>query len=528
MRPLPFRDAAALLGLIAWASGLAPALPAQGVAPFERVLLDDTYYSEGADVGDFDRDGVLDVTSGPFWWEGPDFGVRHEIYLPTPAPLQFFSTHFTSHVHDVDGDGWEDVVAIGLPGADAVWYQNPGAAGQVGHWAKHSLFAGVGAESPLLAQLVDGGAPELVCASGSDLGYLTPDPADSTAPWQFHPILATGLPLTFLHGLGVGDLNGDGRADVLLGGGWLEQPASLIGDPAWTLHLWPFGLIAGSQMFAYDVDGDGDADVVSSVSGHGYGLSWFENQGGAPLAFVEHVIMPSDPAVPAPVQFSQLHALDLVDVDGDGLRDIVTGKTWLAHGGTDPGALDAAVLYWFRLERGVQGVTFVPHLIDDDSGVGRQVVVRDLNGDARPEVIVGSKKGAFVFCRKALWSETNSVQLAAGGTQPLNVDAGLPNAHGAYVIVGSLSGVTPGVWVGAQHVPINPDSYTQFALGALNTQTFAGFAGILGADRRGSAALNVPPGLALPTPLELHHVCLVWNAQGELAFVSHAERLVLE
>jgi hypothetical protein len=76
----------------------------------------------------------------------------------------------------------------------------------------------------------------------------------------------------------------------------------------------------------------------------------------------------------------------------------VTGKRFWSHGRTgDPDRNDAAVLYWFKLVRHAGGrVDFVPHLIDNDSGVGTQVVATDINGDGRPDVVVGNKKGAFV------------------------------------------------------------------------------------------------------------------------------------
>jgi hypothetical protein len=99
------------------------------------------------------------------------------------------------------------------------------------------------------------------------------------------------------------------------------------------------------------------------------------------------------------VKFSELHAIDLVDMDGDGLKDIVTGKRFWSHGRTgDPDRNDAAVSYWFQLVRATdKSVDFVPHLIDDNSGVGTQVVAGDINGDGLPDVIVGNKKGTFVL-----------------------------------------------------------------------------------------------------------------------------------
>jgi hypothetical protein len=95
--------------------------------------------------------------------------------------------------------------------------------------------------------------------------------------------------------------------------------------------------------------------------------------------------------------FTQPHAVALVDVNGDKLKDIVTGKRYWAHT-TDPGANDPAVLYWFELQRDNAGkVQYVAHLIDDNSGVGTQVVARRIDGQKIPSIVVGNKKGTFVF-----------------------------------------------------------------------------------------------------------------------------------
>ncbi|HEX3602398.1 MAG TPA: PVC-type heme-binding CxxCH protein, partial [Lacipirellulaceae bacterium] len=205
----------------------------------------------------------------------------------------------------------------------------------------------------------------------------------------------------FTHGMGIGDVNGDNRLDFLEKDGWWEQPAKDSKDEFWKFHPVKFSEGGGSQMFAFDVDGDGDNDVVTSKAAHAYGLSWFENLGKdekGEIKFKEHLIMGQKPEENEyGVAFSQLHAVGIADMDHDGIPDIITGKRYWAHAEHDPGSLDPAVLYWFKTVRDGKDVHFIPYLIDMNSGVGTQVTVGDINGDKWDDIVVGNKKGTFVF-----------------------------------------------------------------------------------------------------------------------------------
>ena len=379
---------------------------------FEKIPLTQKYYSEGAAFGDFNHDGQQDAVYGPFWYEAPGFKTRHRFYDGKEFPNdKGYSDNFFSFSYDFNGDGWADILTLGFPSRQAYWYANP--KNGDGGWKRSLAFPGVDNESPTFGDITGDGQPEIVCSTKRRLGYATFDPDAPTEPWTFHPISDLGPWAPFTHGLGLGDVNDDGRSDMLTAHGWLEQPESLDGDPLWTPHVFHFGP-GGSQMFAYDVDGDGDNDVITALQAHAWGLSWFEHvkTDDGSITFKPRPIMGGKPEQNAyGVAFSQPHAVNLVDVDGDGLKDILTGKCYWAHNGHDPGARDPAVLYYFRLTRGEKGVSFIPHKIDDDSGVGRQVEAGDFNGDNLTDVIVGNKKGAFVFrhttrkVNKAEWQQ---------------------------------------------------------------------------------------------------------------------------
>jgi hypothetical protein len=368
-------------------------------------VLSQKFYCEGASFADFDRDGHNDVVSGPYWYRGPAFQEAHEIYDPKEFDPAHYSDNFFAFPYDFDADGWQDVLIIGFPGESASWFENPKAASE--GWEKHLVAEHVDNEAPTFGDLTGDGKPELVFHTGGRLGWAEPNWAKPDEPWAFHA-LSEDLGLEkFTHGLGFGDIDGDGRADVLLASGWWQQPASLAGDPPWKRHEFQFtDQYGGAQMYVYDVDGDGLHDVITSLAAHHYGLSWFQQVvKDGEIGFVEHTILSSTKEKTLDgVQFGEVHAVALIDMDGDGSKDIVTGKRWWSHGaqGDPDGPGSRALLYWFGLQRSAAGaVSFVPHEIDADSGVGVQVVAGDVDGDGKPDVVVGNKKGTFVLLQDA-------------------------------------------------------------------------------------------------------------------------------
>lgn len=373
---------------------------------FEKVVLTDKYFCDGINAGDFNRDGHVDVVAGPYWYEGPKFANKPEIYPAKEFPKPPSPTDsLYSFVYDFNQDGWTDVLVVGRVHLhQAFWYENP--QGKPGHWPKHFVHERVQAESPAFGDIDGDGRPEIVCIWDKKWGLVKPDWSAPTQPWKFEVIIGAGDWHHFYHGTGLGDLNDDGRMDLILNDGWWEKPAQTTAATDWVAHRQVFSKDkGGAQMYTYDVDGDGDNDVITSLNAHGWGLAWFEqSRENARVTFREHKIM-GDRTEEAKygVAFSQPHALDLADMDGDGLKDIVVGKRVWAHGPKGDVEPDGTpVIYWFQLLRDASGTPrYVPHLVDDASGAGTQVALKDVNGDGRPDVLAASKLGAFVFLNRA-------------------------------------------------------------------------------------------------------------------------------
>lgn len=379
---------------------------------FKKVQLTDKYLTEGASIGDINADGKPDLVAGPLWWQGPEleksFSYAPVKSFPIQGPgLSGYSNNFFTFPHHITQDKWTDILKVGIPGQPSHWAKNPGENPFPNDNTEHQCPHCKGQEhicheSPQLLDIIGDKEKEFLAFSKGHITLGIPS-ADESKPWTALPITPHDprrFP-TFEHGLGAGDINGDGLMDVLEKRGWWEQPKNWDRETPWTHHAFQFApRQGGAQMFAYDIDGDGDNDVVTALNAHSWGMAWYEQvkENGA-ITFKRHTVMTDKPSGnPYGVCFSQPHAMDCVDIDGDGIKDIVTGKCYFAHNGRDPGAHQPAVLYWFRTTRHKDGsAELVPYLIDNDSGVGRQISTGDLNGDGKPDIVVGNKKGVFAF-----------------------------------------------------------------------------------------------------------------------------------
>lgn len=365
---------------------------AQKNIQFKKQVLDTKFRSEGVAVGDFNKDGKMDIAAGYVWYEAPDWEM-HTIVEKTPEyQPKGYSNSFCTFVEDLNGDGWHDIIVVDFPGTPTWWFENP--KGKKGIWKKHTVIPVTNNESPQMVDVDLDGKLDLLAAFSPDpkkpdgpdrqMAFAIRD-KDPAKQWKIFPISkkAAASCRKYSHGLGFGDINKDGRSDIVVPQGWWESPK----DPKktdWVWHPAPFGG-EGSNMYVYDFDGDGDNDVFGS-SPHRFGIWWFEQTGED--KWKKHEIDNS---------FSQTHAVCFADINGDGLPDLVTGKRWWAHGGRDPGGDGPSVMCWFELTRRDGKAHFIRHQFDHDSGIGTQFQTVDINGDKLLDIVTSNKKGVFLF-----------------------------------------------------------------------------------------------------------------------------------
>lgn len=389
-----------------WLSLLASGMMAGEIVGWQRIKVDEAFHSEGATAFDVNHDGKTDIVNGEFWYEAPDWN-RHEIRKPGKYfPASGYSKSFATWGYDINGDGWTDLIHVGFPGDPCHWFENPGK--ESGHWKQHEIWHSACNETPNFTDLTGDGKPELILGSQPEgqVGFLEiPQGSAVNEKWKFMPVCAKGTKLgaeKYYHGLGVGDFNSDGRRDLLIPDGWWEQPADLKAL-TWTFHSFnlpkpnpqkPYGM-QSADVYVDDLDLDGDNDLLLS-SAHRTGVWWFENVGtNAKPDFRGHVISET---------FSQTHALHYADVNGDGTRDLITGKRYYAHGPKgDDDPQGEVVMYWFevRKQKG-SPPQFIPHKISEgsDTGVGTQFFVGDVNGDKLLDIVLSNKKGTNLLLQK--------------------------------------------------------------------------------------------------------------------------------
>lgn len=360
---------------------------------FEKVTLSNEFLSEGVTTGDLNKDGKIDVIAGYYWFEAPQW-KRHELY-PSRVfnPRKEYSNSFLNLGMDVNNDGWTDVVLIDFPGLPSYWLENP--KNKPGHWTRHTIAdsMGIANESPGFVDIDGDGRMDILCGDPAKKQIVwLKAPSKGQTKWTRYPISDTAAPATnrFSHGIGYGDINMDGRKDIIIKEGWWEGPK----DPkqsGWVFHKANLGEDC-SHMLVLDADNDGLNDVVSA-SAHRLGIWWFKQTRDA-SGNIDFVRTTASETV------SQTHANIPADLNRDGKPDFIVGKRWLAHhDSNDPGTNDPAYLIWFEATP-ANAPYWIEHQIDDDSGAGLNITIDDMNKDRKPDIIIANKKGVFVFLNK--------------------------------------------------------------------------------------------------------------------------------
>ena len=349
--------------------------------PFEKRTLD-LGASESAAIADINGDGKLDVVSGENWYEAPHWKKHHfRDILFTNNYIDDLSTVPL----DINGDGHVDLVTVGWFSKKIAWWQNPGSVD--GKWQEHIIDSGYPIEFELLVDLDnDGHANEILPEFGDLKAPLAWYERDGHGGVAKHIVSSR----SYGHGIGAGDVNGDGRNDILTPNGWLEAPA----DPRtgnWEFHAdWQLGDLG--FMYTADVNNDGRPDIISSMA-HGYGVFWLEHK--PDNTWEKHIIDDS---------WSQPHAVTLVDFRGTGNIGLLTGKRFMAHNGKDPGAREPLGVYWYErlIDPASHDVQWVKHVIDygGRTGGGLQIPVADLDKDGDLDFVVAGKSGLFLFENK--------------------------------------------------------------------------------------------------------------------------------
>jgi len=358
------------------------------------------FRSEACAVGDFNNDGKLDIVAGPYWYEAPAWkphlfraiegkaDEKGKTYSVDDKGVGYWDD-FMNLAVDVDGDGLQDVVTCSWFSRQLDWYRNTGAkeglwpitvSDKNGNYECGELWDidGDGRKLEILPDTKDTKWHEVGTTEDGKRGLIRHDVSSNQK----------------LFGDGVGDINGDGRPDILRPDAWYEAPA----DPRkgqWKEHPLAVGSLTEGQadhtpqIQVYDIDNDGLNDILTS-SAHGQGIFWYKQiKNGSSRSWKQHVIDKS---------WSQAHSITLADMDGDGDLDFVTGKRFFAHNGNDPDARAPLGVYWYELQRG-DSVRWVKHVISYDEGIGSglSIPVVDLDADGDLDVVVTGKWGGPVW-----------------------------------------------------------------------------------------------------------------------------------
>ena len=351
---------------------------------FERQRIGDTVF-EACSVFDVDNDGHLDIVTGGVWYPGPDFTEKVKI-----CDVDYVSEYyddFADYPLDVNGDGYLDIVTGGWFGKTLRWRENP--QGRREEWTIHDIGEVGNIERGCFWDLNGDGFVEAVPNLPGNpfvvFQLVRDEQGRGTGKFNRYDI----SPLKQGHGLGHGDINGNGRGDLITANGWLECPE----DPftgEWTWHPeFDFGG-ASVPILVHDMNADGMNDLIVG-QGHDYGLARYEQGRDADgnRTWTKHDIE---------TNLSQFHDMHLADLTKDGRPELITGKRWRAHNGNDPGGNEPVGLYYYLLNDGQpQKMTIDFGEASQHSGTGIYLWATDINGNGWTDIVAPGKEGLYLF-----------------------------------------------------------------------------------------------------------------------------------
>jgi hypothetical protein len=372
------RGSATVLALaLLWCFG-APVRGADDLAFRRHVINADSEFIAAA-VFDVNKDGKLDIVCGGYWYEAPTW-KKH--FLRNVEVVRGRPDGYAHQVLDINGDGWPDLVTVNWRTSSLKWIEHPGARLASGkEWQAHVIAVPGPCETGRLVDLLGDGTPVLLPCGMNFAAWweLRRKPAPE---WIRHelPRELTG------HGLGTGDINGDGRMDIVGRTGWAEAPPDRR-NGRWIWHP-DFDLGQASiPILVVDVDGDGLNDIVWTRA-HDYGIYWLQQTRtrNGQTRWIKHII---DHTV------AGTHAPLWVDLNGDGREELVVGRRYLAHEGRDPGEFDPLAAYRYQFDPKTR--TWRRWLIsyNDGVGFGADPVAVDLTGSGRRDLVCGGRHGLY-------------------------------------------------------------------------------------------------------------------------------------
>ncbi len=343
-----------------------------------------TDHAEAISVMDMNGDGRPDIVSGAYWYENPGpAGVewkRHQFRTMSVWPFHIagenkieFCGDCIQFPVDVNHDGATDLLTAAWQTDGIWWYENPKRTGRF--WNSHLICHSQATEGGVEADINGDGVADYAFAHyvPSNLIWIN----FAGAKPAVHSV---GGKAADGHGVGVADINGDGKPDLLSIHGWLENVDA--DRDKWIWHPeWELGE-AGFPILGYDVNDDGKMDLIYG-HGHNFGLYWVEQRiRNGKRTWKRHVIDES---------FSEAHALKLADIDRDGEPELITGKRY--RGDPDPGLYEPLCIFYYKIDRRTATFTRFPVSYNGTAEIGTQVIVTDIDGDGDQDILVAGKTG---------------------------------------------------------------------------------------------------------------------------------------